>query len=67
MISGTDGFGASMREQCLEVAGEFGVEVLADESYGPTDADLTPQLTNIKNTEGVRRCSTPASARGPRS
>ena len=27
MISGTDGFGASMREQCLEVVGDYGIEV----------------------------------------
>ena len=27
MISGTDGFGASMREQCLDVVGEYGIEV----------------------------------------
>jgi branched-chain amino acid transport system substrate-binding protein len=65
MISGTDGFGASMREQCLEVAGEFGIEVLADESYGPTDADMTPQLTNIKNTEGVQAVLNPGFGQGP--
>ena len=35
MISGTDGFGASMREQCLDVVGDYGIEVVADESYGP--------------------------------
>jgi branched-chain amino acid transport system substrate-binding protein len=65
MISGTDGFGASMREQCLEVAAEFGIEVLADESYGPTDADMTPQLTNIKNTEGVQAVLNPGFGQGP--
>ena len=36
MISGTDGFGASMRKQCLEVVGDYGIEILADETYGPT-------------------------------
>ena len=65
MISGTDGFGASMREQCLEVAGEYGIEVLADESYGPTDADMTPQLTNIKNTAGVQAVLNPGFGQGP--
>ena len=51
MISGTDGFGASMRKQCLAVVGDYGIEILADETYGPTDADMTPQLTNIKSTD----------------
>lgn len=65
MISGTDGFGASMRKQCLEVAGDYGVEVLADESYGPTDADMTPQLTNIKNTAGIQAVLNPGFGQGP--
>ncbi len=52
MISGTDGFGASMRNQCLSIAGDYGIEIVADESYGPQDADMTPQLTNIR---GQRR------------
>ncbi|HRO10542.1 ABC transporter substrate-binding protein [Amaricoccus sp.] len=65
MISGTDGFGASMRAQCLEVVGDYGIEVLADESYGPTDADMTPQLTNIKNTAGVQAVLNPGFGQGP--
>jgi branched-chain amino acid transport system substrate-binding protein len=54
MISGTDGFGASMRKQCLSIVGEYGIEVLADETYGPQDADMTPQLTNIKGKNGIQ-------------
>jgi branched-chain amino acid transport system substrate-binding protein len=65
MISGTDGFGASMRKQCLEIVGDYGIEVLADESYGPTDADMTPQLTNIKNTAGVQAILNPGFGQGP--
>jgi branched-chain amino acid transport system substrate-binding protein len=65
MISGTDGFGASMREQCLDVAEEYGIEILADESYGPNDADMTPQLTNIKNTAGVQAVLNPGFGQGP--
>jgi branched-chain amino acid transport system substrate-binding protein len=65
MISGTDGFGASMREQCLDVVGEYGIEVVADESYGPTDADMTPQLTNIKNTAGIEAVLNPGFGQGP--
>ncbi|MFV0291805.1 MAG: ABC transporter substrate-binding protein [Paracoccus sp. (in: a-proteobacteria)] len=48
MISGSDGFGKSMQAQCKDVAEASGVEIVADETYGPQDADMTPQLTNIK-------------------
>ncbi|SDD65185.1 branched-chain amino acid transport system substrate-binding protein [Paracoccus isoporae] len=48
MISGSDGFGKSMQAQCKDVAEASGVEIVADEVYGPQDADMTPQLTNIK-------------------
>ncbi|MBB5220683.1 branched-chain amino acid transport system substrate-binding protein [Amaricoccus macauensis] len=65
MISGTDGFGASMRKQCLGVVGNYGIEILADESYGPTDADMTPQLTNIKNTAGIQAVLNPGFGQGP--
>lgn len=53
LISGTGGFGASGRAQTLAVAEEYGIEVVADETYGPSDSDMTAQLTNIRNTEGV--------------
>lgn len=53
LISGTGGFGASGRTQTLAVAQEYGIEVVADETYGPSDSDMTAQLTNIRNTDGV--------------
>lgn len=53
LISGTDGFGASGRLQTLEVAEKMGMEVLADVTYSGSDTDMTAQLTNIRNTEGV--------------
>lgn len=65
MISGTDGFGASMREQCLDTAGDYGISVAADQSYGPTDADMTPQLTNIKNAAGVQAVLNAGFGQGP--
>ncbi len=49
MISGTGGFGKSMQGQCKELASAYGIEILADETYGPKDSDMTPQLTKIKN------------------
>lgn len=54
MISGSDSFGSSMRKQCLDLVKNYGIEVLGDEVFGPTDADMTPQLTNLKNRKGVQ-------------
>ncbi|MCF3936319.1 ABC transporter substrate-binding protein [Acuticoccus sp. M5D2P5] len=65
LISGTDGFGKSMREQCLGVVGDYGIEIVADESYGPKDSDMTPQLTNIKNTAGLEAIVNPGFGQGP--
>ena len=65
MISGTDGFGASMRAQCLKVAGNYGIQVIADETYGPRDTDMTAQLTKIKNTAGVQAVVNPGFGQGP--
>jgi len=47
----SDGFGASGREELLRLAPEYGIEVVADERYGPKDTDLTPQLTKIRAAE----------------
>ncbi|WP_425313764.1 ABC transporter substrate-binding protein [Pseudovibrio exalbescens] len=65
MISGTGGFGKSMRGQCLDVAGNYQIEVVADETYGPSDSDMTPQLTNIKNAEGIQAVVNPGFGQGP--
>ncbi|MFC5420922.1 ABC transporter substrate-binding protein [Bosea eneae] len=65
LISGSDGFGASMRKQCLQVIGEFGITVLAEETYGPNDADMTPQLTNIRSKADVQAILNPGFGQGP--
>lgn len=54
LISGTGGFGKSGREQALLVAKNHDIEIVADETYGPKDTDMTAQLTKIKNTAGVQ-------------
>jgi branched-chain amino acid transport system substrate-binding protein len=48
LISGAGGFDKSMRGECLKVASKYGVEIVADETYGATDTDMTAQLTKIK-------------------
>ncbi len=65
MISGTDGFGASMRTQCLAVAPTYGITVVAEETYGPRDADMTPQLTNIRGKSDVQALLNPGFGQGP--
>ena len=54
LISGTGGFGSSGRKQTLEVADKMGIDVVADETYSGSDTDMTAQLTNIRNTDGVQ-------------
>ena len=65
LISGTDGFGASMRNQCLAVAKTAGIEIVADETYGPKDADMTPQLTNLRGKAGIQAILNPGFGQGP--
>jgi branched-chain amino acid transport system substrate-binding protein len=65
LISGTDAFGKSMRDQCTTVTGKYGIEVLHEETYGPRDSDMTPQLTNIKGKAGVQAVINPGFGQGP--
>ncbi|OJJ10360.1 ABC transporter substrate-binding protein [Alphaproteobacteria bacterium AO1-B] len=65
MISGTGGFGASMEAQCVDVAGNYGVNILVQETYSRQDADMTPQLTKIKSTDGVEAVLNPGFGQGP--
>ena len=48
LISGAGGFDKSMRAECLKVAPKYGIEVVADETYGAADTDMTAQLTKIR-------------------
>lgn len=65
MISGTDGFGKSMRDECVKVNAKFGIEILGEETYGPRDTDMTPQLTNIRGKVGIQAVINPGFGQGP--
>ena len=65
MISGTDAFGKSMHDQCVAVAPKDGIKIAIEESYGPRDSDMTPQLTKIHNTAGVQAVVNPGFGQGP--
>jgi branched-chain amino acid transport system substrate-binding protein len=54
LLSETSGFGASGRKESQHVASKYGITLVADETYGPKDTDVTAQLTRIKNTAGVQ-------------
>ncbi|MBI5552930.1 MAG: ABC transporter substrate-binding protein [Desulfobacterales bacterium] len=48
IISVTEAFGASGREELLRLAPTYKIEIVADEKYGPKDTDMMAQLTKIK-------------------
>jgi branched-chain amino acid transport system substrate-binding protein len=48
LLSETSGFGQSGRKEAEAVAGKYGITLVADETYGPKDTDMSPQLSNIK-------------------
>jgi len=65
IISGTDGWGKAMRAECVAMAPKEGITVVKDEIYGAADSDMTPQLTNIKNTAGVQAVINCGFGQGP--
>jgi len=48
LISETSGYGQSGRKETLALAPKHGIEIVADETYGNKDTDVTAQLTKIK-------------------
>jgi branched-chain amino acid transport system substrate-binding protein len=54
LISGSGGFDKSMRAQCMQVAGKYGIEIVADETYDSKDTDMTPQLTKMRQDTRVQ-------------
>jgi branched-chain amino acid transport system substrate-binding protein len=54
LLSETSGFGQSGRKEAQVSAVKYGVTLIADETYGPKDTDVTAQLTKIRNTPGVQ-------------
>ena len=65
LISGSGGFDKSMRGQCLNVVATYGIQVVADETYGAGDTDMTAQLTKIKNAAGVQAVLNAGFGQGP--
>jgi branched-chain amino acid transport system substrate-binding protein len=54
LFSETSGFGQSGKKEAEGVAAKYGITLVANETYGPKDTDMSPQLTKIRNTTGVQ-------------
>jgi len=54
LLTETSGFGQSGKKEAESVATKYGIALVANETYGPKDTDMTPQLTKIKGTPGVQ-------------
>ncbi len=65
MISGTGGFGKSMKGQCEKLAPAYNIKVVASETYGPKDTDMTAQLTKIKGVSGIQAIVNAGFGQGP--
>lgn len=51
ILTVSDGFGQSGREQLKAQAGKYGITVVSDDTYGPKDTDMTAQLTKIRGSQ----------------
>jgi branched-chain amino acid transport system substrate-binding protein len=54
LLSETSGFGQSGKKETEAVASKLGITLVANETYGPKDTDMSPQLTKIKSAPGVQ-------------
>ena len=48
IITVNDGYGSSGRGELTRLAPDFGIEIVADEKYGPKDPNMMVQMTKIK-------------------
>ncbi|HKZ16673.1 MAG TPA: ABC transporter substrate-binding protein [Geobacteraceae bacterium] len=51
ILTVSDSFGSSGREQLKLNAAKYGIQIISDDTYGPKDTDMTPQLTKIRNSD----------------
>ena len=48
ILTVSDGFGQAGREVLQELLPAYGMNLVAEEIYGPRDTDMTPQLTKVR-------------------
>jgi len=51
ILTVSDSFGSSGREQLNVQAKKFGIQIISDDTYGPKDTDMTVQLTKIRDSK----------------
>jgi branched-chain amino acid transport system substrate-binding protein len=51
ILTVSDGFGSSGREQLKAHAAKYGIQIVNDDTYGPKDTDMTAQLTKIRGSQ----------------
>jgi branched-chain amino acid transport system substrate-binding protein len=51
ILTVSDGFGSSGREQLKAHAAKHGIQIVVDDTYGPKDTDMTSQLTKIRGSQ----------------
>lgn len=51
ILTVSDGFGSSGREQLKSQASKYGITIVSDDTYGPKDTDMTAQLTKIRGSQ----------------
>ena len=49
ILTVSTGFGVSGKQQLLEQAPKYGIQVVAQEVFGEKDTDMTPQLTKLRS------------------
>jgi branched-chain amino acid transport system substrate-binding protein len=49
LLTAADGFGKDGGRWLKKLAADYGLEIVAEESFGPRDTDMTAQLTKLKN------------------
>ncbi len=54
LIAGSGGFDKSCLKNAKSLAGDYGMDIVASETYGKGDTDMTAQLTKIKNASGLQ-------------
>ncbi|MCU0869391.1 MAG: ABC transporter substrate-binding protein [Burkholderiales bacterium] len=65
LLSETSGLGASSRAEAQKLAPKYGLTLVADETFAPKDADMTVQLTKIRNAPGVQVVLMVGTIQGP--
>ena len=65
LFSETSGFGQAGKKEAEGVTAKYGITLVSNETYGPKDTDMSPQLTKIKNTAGVQAVFVIGLGQGP--